>query len=142
MDPVSPRQTDILKKARLVGRVEVDDLALQFDVTPQTIRKDLNEICDAGLLQRVHGGAVYPSGAINYAYDARRNRIHRASFRLSSFQKIRSQNLHADAIANTCVSTPAFRTLPIFVFFRMADKPAIHRSRENTFVCSAPCPVN
>lgn len=73
MDPVSPRQTDILKKARQVGRVEVDDLALQFDVTPQTIRKDLNEICDAGLLQRVHGGAVYPSGAINYAYDARRS---------------------------------------------------------------------
>lgn len=73
MDPVSPRQTDILKKARQIGRVEVDDLALQFDVTPQTIRKDLNEICDAGLLQRVHGGAVYPSGAINYAYDARRS---------------------------------------------------------------------
>ena len=73
MDPVSPRQTDILRKARQVGRVEVDDLALQFDVTPQTIRKDLNEICDAGLLQRVHGGAVYPSGAINYAYDARRS---------------------------------------------------------------------
>lgn len=72
MDPVSPRQTDILKKARQDGRVGVDDLALQFDVTPQTIRKDLNEICDAGLLQRVHGGAVYPSGAINYAYDARR----------------------------------------------------------------------
>ena len=73
MDPVSPRQTDILKKARQTGRVEVDDLAIQFDVTPQTIRKDLNEICDAGLLQRVHGGAVYPSGAINYAYDARRS---------------------------------------------------------------------
>ena len=73
MDAVSPRQTDILRMARQSGRVGVDDLALQFDVTPQTIRKDLNEICDAGLLQRVHGGAVYPSGAINYAYDARRS---------------------------------------------------------------------
>ena len=73
MDAVSPRQTDILRMARQSGRVGVDDLALQFDVTPQTIRKDLNEICDAGLLQRVHGGAVYPSGAVNYAYDARRS---------------------------------------------------------------------
>lgn len=73
MEPVSPRQTDILKRARQVGRVEVEELAQHFEVTPQTIRKDLNELCDNGLLQRVHGGAVYPSGAINYAYESRRS---------------------------------------------------------------------
>lgn len=72
MDPVSPRQTDILRLARESGRVGVDQLASRFDVTPQTIRKDLNELCDGGMLQRVHGGAVYPSGVTNYAYDSRR----------------------------------------------------------------------
>jgi DeoR family glycerol-3-phosphate regulon repressor len=58
--------------ARQNGRVEVDGLALQFDVTPQTIRKDINDLCDRGLLNRMHGGATYPSGVSNYGYEARR----------------------------------------------------------------------
>ncbi len=72
MEPVSPRQADILDLARRNGRVEVEQLAGVFDVTPQTIRKDLNDLCEHGLLQRVHGGAVFPSGVANYAYEARR----------------------------------------------------------------------
>lgn len=72
MEPSSPRQADILRMTRERGRVGVDDLAMHFDVTPQTIRKDLNDLCDGGPLQRVHGGAIYPSGATNYAYEARR----------------------------------------------------------------------
>ena len=72
MQPLTPRQADILGRARQVGRVEVEGLSLQFDVTPQTVRKDLNELCERRLLQRIHGGAIYPSGASNYAYDSRR----------------------------------------------------------------------
>lgn len=54
------------------GRVDVETLSRQFDLTPQTIRKDLNDLCDRQLLQRVHGGAVYPSGVANFDYEARR----------------------------------------------------------------------
>jgi DeoR family glycerol-3-phosphate regulon repressor len=72
MEPLTPRQADILGRARQVGRVEVEGLSSLFEVTPQTIRKDLNELCDRRLLQRIHGGAIYPSGASNYAYDSRR----------------------------------------------------------------------
>ncbi len=68
----SPRQHDILCLAKQHGRVEVDGLAAHFDVTPQTIRRDLNELCEDGQLQRVHGGAVFPTGAANYAYEQRR----------------------------------------------------------------------
>ncbi len=50
----------------------VDDLAVRFDVTPQTIRKDLNELCDERLLARTHGGAMLSSGVENVAYEARR----------------------------------------------------------------------
>ncbi|WP_244313670.1 DeoR/GlpR family DNA-binding transcription regulator [Stappia sediminis] len=73
MEPVTPRQTDILDLARRDGRVEVEKLAAGFDVTPQTIRKDLNDLCERGLLQRVHGGAVSPSSVSNWAYESRRN---------------------------------------------------------------------
>lgn len=68
----TPRQSDILDRARRSGRVQVDALAEQFGVSAQTIRKDLNELCDAGHLTRVHGGAMHPSGAVNIAYESRR----------------------------------------------------------------------
>ncbi len=72
MQGVSPRQQQILALARQSGNVTVDDLALRFDVTPQTIRKDLNELCDGRLLARTHGGAMLSSGVENVAYEARR----------------------------------------------------------------------
>ncbi len=72
MQMLSPRQNDILSIARSQGRVAVDDLALRFDVTPQTIRKDLNDLCEQRLLNRVHGGAIIASGVENVAYEARR----------------------------------------------------------------------
>ena len=72
MQGISPRQQQILAFARQAGNVVVDDLALRFDVTPQTIRKDLNELCDARMLARTHGGAMLSSGVENVAYEARR----------------------------------------------------------------------
>jgi DeoR family glycerol-3-phosphate regulon repressor len=66
------RQHAILDLAKQIGRVTVEDLAVRFDVTPQTIRKDLNELCDQRLLARVHGGAVLASSVENVGYDARR----------------------------------------------------------------------
>ena len=67
-----PRQHAILDLAKQVGRVTVEDLATRFEVTPQTIRKDLNELCEQRLLARVHGGAILASSVENVGYDARR----------------------------------------------------------------------
>ena len=72
MDTISPRQHQILALSRQLGSVTVEDLAQRFDVTPQTIRKDLNELCDLRLLARTHGGAMLASGVENLAYEARR----------------------------------------------------------------------
>lgn len=72
MDALSERQAEIMTLARQHGRVEVDALATGLAVTPQTIRKDLNELCERGLLDRMHGGASLPSGVVNFAYEARR----------------------------------------------------------------------
>lgn len=72
MEPWTPRQVDIVALARSRGRVSVEGLAEQFNVTPQTIRKDLNDLCDRGVLQRFHGGAILTSGVANVGYEARR----------------------------------------------------------------------
>jgi DeoR family transcriptional regulator, glycerol-3-phosphate regulon repressor len=70
---LSARQTEIMALAKEQGRVLVDELAARFAVTPQTIRKDLNDLCDIRALNRIHGGAVFPSGNENVKYEARRS---------------------------------------------------------------------
>ena len=69
---LSFRQSEILEVARNDGRVVVETLAGKFQVTLQTIRRDLTELADAGLLDRVHGGAVLRAGVSNFGYEERR----------------------------------------------------------------------
>lgn len=69
---LSFRQTEILDIARSDGRVVVEALAERFNVTLQTIRRDLTELAEAGLLDRVHGGAVIRTGVTNIGYEERR----------------------------------------------------------------------
>jgi DeoR family glycerol-3-phosphate regulon repressor len=69
------RHKEIMEIARETGRVLVDELAEQFGVTPQTIRRDLAELCDRGLLARVHGGAMLKSGFANLGYEARQGML-------------------------------------------------------------------
>ena len=66
------RQQQILDIARQTGQVAVDDLVHRFAVTPQSIRKDLNRLCDERLLTRTHGGARLASSVENMSYEARR----------------------------------------------------------------------
>jgi len=62
----------ILDLARSQGVVTVDELTERFAVTPQTVRKDLNQLCEEGTLLRTHGGARIASNIENVAYEARR----------------------------------------------------------------------
>ncbi|PIC01098.1 DeoR/GlpR family DNA-binding transcription regulator [Caulobacter sp. X] len=70
---IEERHEAILALARKSGRVTVEALSDQLQVSRQTIRKDLNDLCDQGLLNRVHGGAVIGAGGVdNLEYEARR----------------------------------------------------------------------
>ena len=52
------RRTLILDRLRTQGRVLATDLSADLDVSSDTIRRDLRELDAAGLLRRVHGGAL------------------------------------------------------------------------------------
>ncbi|WP_248960226.1 DeoR/GlpR family DNA-binding transcription regulator [Sphaerisporangium perillae] len=52
------RQQEILRRARAIGRVDVVTLGEEFSVTTETIRRDLTALERAGVLRRVHGGAI------------------------------------------------------------------------------------
>nr|WP_258773939.1 DeoR/GlpR family DNA-binding transcription regulator [Brachybacterium alimentarium] len=52
------RQRQILDILDRTGRVAVTDLSTQFEVATETVRRDLDQLSERGLLVRVHGGAV------------------------------------------------------------------------------------
>ncbi|MGH3449844.1 MAG: DeoR/GlpR family DNA-binding transcription regulator [Haloechinothrix sp.] len=52
------RQQRIAERARAEGRVDVGALAVAFDVTTETIRRDLTTLERHGVLRKVHGGAI------------------------------------------------------------------------------------
>lgn len=52
------RRHRILERLRVQGRVLAADLVTEFDVSPDTVRRDLRELAEAGALRRVHGGAL------------------------------------------------------------------------------------
>jgi DeoR family transcriptional regulator, glycerol-3-phosphate regulon repressor len=91
---LNQRQQTILELARSSGRVTVDELSDRFVVSVQTIRKDLNEMCDRRLMTRVHGGAIISSGVENLGYEARRlvNQSEKAAIGAAA----------ADLIPNNC----------------------------------------
>ena len=69
--PLSERQAHIAEMIRQTDFVRVDDLAQHFQVTTQTIRRDLNLLCERGIARRVHGGVQRMPTPGNVAYDWR-----------------------------------------------------------------------
>jgi DeoR family glycerol-3-phosphate regulon repressor len=61
----------IVERVRAQGFQAIEALAAEFGVTAQTIRRDVNLLCDRGLLRRRHGGVELPPEGENLAYPAR-----------------------------------------------------------------------
>jgi len=66
------RHQKIIDLVQKNGYVSTDDLVERFKVSPQTIRRDLNELADENKIRRHHGGATTPLSSINTAYNTRK----------------------------------------------------------------------
>lgn len=66
---VRSRHGEIVSLVREQGFVAIGALAEHFEVTPQTIRRDINILSTQGRLQRHHGGAgaVYSTENVDYS---------------------------------------------------------------------------
>ena len=65
------RQREILSLIETEGTQYIEQLSARFDVTTQTIRRDINALCDLGYARRFHGGVDVPVGARNISVNAR-----------------------------------------------------------------------
>lgn len=52
------RRSELVRLVRARGQITVADIAALFDVSADTIRRDLDFLAEQGLLKRTHGGAV------------------------------------------------------------------------------------
>jgi DeoR/GlpR family transcriptional regulator of sugar metabolism len=52
------RQKIIMREINLHNKVLCTDLSITLDVSDDTIRRDINELADAGKIMKIHGGAV------------------------------------------------------------------------------------
>ena len=75
MLPTQRRQA-ILAEVRQRSAVAADDLAREFDVSVETIRRDLRDLQQKGLLDRVYGGATQPAGRSSEGSFAARSTRH------------------------------------------------------------------
>ncbi len=70
--PVRDRHEKIRQRVNAKGFVTIDQLAAEFGVTPQTIRRDINLLSQEGSIHRYHGGAGIPPSTENVAYTQRK----------------------------------------------------------------------
>ena len=69
---ISNRQTQIMEfLSSRGGTLSSSELTESFDVSVQTIRKDLNELSDLGFVRRVHGGITLPTQSRNLSFTNR-----------------------------------------------------------------------
>jgi DeoR family glycerol-3-phosphate regulon repressor len=69
---LNPRQLDMLDLVRAQRTASVEALASRFNVSLQTVRRDVKLMAAAGLVTRFHGGAGLPGSTVeNVAYQER-----------------------------------------------------------------------
>ncbi len=70
---LSARQEAIILLVEQTGFATIAELAERFDVTTQTIRRDVNALCGSQDLARFHGGVGLPNSVQNEDYSDRRS---------------------------------------------------------------------
>lgn len=71
MNNLNVRQQSIIELVHQQEYCSIEMLAQRFEVTTQTIRRDINQLCQLGLTRRHHGGVGLPATLTNRSYASR-----------------------------------------------------------------------
>jgi len=66
------RKAYIVEKVRQEKFASIENLSNIFNVSVQSIRKDVNDLCKKGLLRRIYGGVEIPVKTDNISYTSRK----------------------------------------------------------------------
>lgn len=71
MHNLSLRQQNVIELIQHQEYCTIEELSAHFNVTTQTIRRDINELCALGLARRHHGGVSLPTTLTNRSFASR-----------------------------------------------------------------------
>ncbi len=71
----SPRHETIIQLVKDNGFMPIEELASILNVTPQTIRRDINYLCEENILRRYHGGAAMGGVSADEDYFSRKAKL-------------------------------------------------------------------
>ncbi|MEM0911915.1 MAG: DeoR/GlpR family transcriptional regulator [Pseudomonadota bacterium] len=77
------RHEQIVSLIKQRGFMSIDELVAACNVTPQTIRRDLNSLADMGLISRYHGGAGMSTSWENTPYQDRKTQNNEVKERIA-----------------------------------------------------------
>jgi DeoR family glycerol-3-phosphate regulon repressor len=123
------RQAWILERVREKGFASIEHLAVHFDVTQQTIRRVVNQLCEQGLLRRIHGGVGLPVPNQNLAYENRQG--------LNLEAKQRIARAVAGFIPDGASIMIGLGTTPEYVALALAQRPHLHVITNSLSVATA-----
>ncbi|MBF0804076.1 MULTISPECIES: DeoR/GlpR family DNA-binding transcription regulator [Neisseria] len=75
MPPRLRRHEKIIALVREHSFMPIEQLARELDVTPQTIRRDINQLCEENLLRRYHGGATLGESLENEDFNTQKAKL-------------------------------------------------------------------
>ena len=75
MPPRIQRHEKIIALVREHSFMPIEQLARELDVTPQTIRRDINQLCEENLLRRYHGGATLGDSLENEDFNTQKAKL-------------------------------------------------------------------
>ena len=123
------RQAWILELVREKGFASIEHIATHFDVTQQTIRRVVNQLCEQGLLRRIHGGVGLPVPNQNLAYESRQV--------LNLDAKQRIARAAASFIPDGTSLMIGLGTTPECVALALAHRPNLHVITNSLSVATA-----
>lgn len=105
-EQMSNRQQAIVEMVQRTGFAPIAELASQFDVTTQTIRRDVNALCESKALARFHGGVGLPNNVQNQDYTDRQAALSSAKEEMGKLVQSVIPN-HASLFMNIGTTTEA-----------------------------------
>ena len=98
------RHDAIIELVKLQGYVSTEELVEHFSVSPQTIRRDLNDLAEQKKILRHHGGAALPSSSVNTSWHDRKATQAEEKERIA--QRVASQIPNGSALFIDIGTTP------------------------------------
>ena len=125
---LTERQITILNLVDEEGFVSIENMVTRFRLTPQTIRRDINLLCQMDMLQRYHGGASRVRSHENTPY---RERL---GYEAEAKQKI--ARMVAEAIPNSSSLYLNIGTTTEAVAMALGQKENLHIVTNNINVAN------